>query len=150
MLLGVGASALPRNVMAGDSAVIVVFAYSFLLRGERDHDLLHRSTLLGKTTTQPGYRLVDLGPYGAMITGGDQVVVGELWEVDRETLRAIDVRKEVPVLFERSRIVTHDGVEAEAYTMPWDRVVGRKRLANGDWKQRFAPKPLQRPRPKWR
>ncbi len=130
--------------------VVVLFAYSSLLRGERDHDLMHRATLLQKTTTQPGFRLVDLGPYGAMITGGDKEVVGELWEVDRETLRAIDVRKEVPVLFERTQITTHDGTEAEAFVMPWDRVVGRKRLAVGDWKQRFAPKPLRRPRPKWR
>lgn len=134
----------------GPSALVVVFAYSSLLRGERDHELMHRATLLRKTTTAPGFRLVDLGPYGAMIAGGDQVVVGELWELDRETLRAIDVRKEVPVLFERTQITTHDDTLAETYVMPWDRVVGRKRLAMGDWKQRFAPKPLRRPRPKLR
>jgi gamma-glutamylcyclotransferase (GGCT)/AIG2-like uncharacterized protein YtfP len=137
-------------VTSASKDVVVVFAYSSLLRGERDHDLMHRATLLRKTTTPQGYRLVDLGPYGAMIAGGDQVVVGELWELDRETLRAIDVRKEVPVLFERTQITTPDGALAETYVMPWDRVVGRKRLAIGDWKQRFAPKPLRRPRPKWR
>jgi gamma-glutamylcyclotransferase (GGCT)/AIG2-like uncharacterized protein YtfP len=116
----------------------LLFVYGSLLEGERDHDLLVSAEHVGPATTPPRYHLVELTQFPALVPGGRLEVIGELYRVSRETLLAIDVRKEVPRLFARERIELADGQVAEAYTMRPDQAPGRRRLRNGDWRQRFG------------
>ncbi len=111
------------------------------MHGERDHGLMAEAKSLGAAQTEPGYRLVDLDVYAAMIRGGNEPVEGELYEISRELRRKLDVQKEVPVLFVRETLRLSDGREADAYIMPAARVVGRRRLRHGSWRLRFAPTP---------
>lgn len=114
-----------------------VFAYGSLLPGERDEAVLKSAVHLGQATTVPRYRLVDLGAYPALITTGHHAIVGELFEVDVETLRTADRVKELGRLFSREMIELDDGRTAEAYTMSEALVRGRRRLRTGDWRRRF-------------
>jgi gamma-glutamylcyclotransferase (GGCT)/AIG2-like uncharacterized protein YtfP len=120
---------------------IRLFDYGSLMAGERDHALVAASKLVGPARTKAEYHLVDLGIYPALVRGGTVSVVGELYLVHRKACFAIDVSKQCPILFERSRIVLDDGSEVDAYLMPEERVRGRRRLKAGDWRERFAPAP---------
>jgi gamma-glutamylaminecyclotransferase len=115
-----------------------LFAYGTLLPGEREHALLASAELLGQATTEPRFQLVDLGLYAALIADGKVAVHGELYAVSLETRRAIDIARQVPILFQRCAIRLADGSEAEAYMMNADPVRGKRRLAHGDWRKRFA------------
>ncbi len=116
-----------------------MFFYGTLLPGERDHALLANSELLGPALTEPLYQLVELNVYAALIPDGKVAVHGELYALDLETRRQIDVQRQVPILFQRATIRLADGSDAETYLMNPDQVRGKRRLAHGDWRKRFAP-----------
>jgi gamma-glutamylcyclotransferase (GGCT)/AIG2-like uncharacterized protein YtfP len=116
-----------------------LFIYGTLLPGERDHALLKDAEFIGPAVTEPGFELVDLGPYAAIVPGGKVAVHGEVYAASLETRRAIDVARQVPILFQRGVLVLADGTQADAYFMSPDPVRGKRRLGHGDWKKRFAP-----------
>jgi gamma-glutamylaminecyclotransferase len=116
-----------------------LFVYGTLLPGEREHALLASAELLGPALTEPSFQLVDLGLYAALIADGKVAVHGELYALTLQTRRAIDVARQVPILFQRVTIRLADGSEAETYMMNADPVRGKRRLAHGDWRKRFAP-----------
>jgi len=128
----------------GSGSCLHLFAYGSLREGERDHALLQGAERLGIVSTAPRYRLVDLGVYPALIARGTFSIVGELYRIDRELRRQLDVRKECPFLFQREPIELATGDWAEAYVMREDQVPGRRRLRVADWKQRFAPRSTPR------
>ncbi len=115
-----------------------LFVYGTLRQGEPRHTLLAGATSLGPATTSPAFHLVDIGPYAALVRGGATAVHGELYSVDLQLRRAIDVALEVPILFSREAIELAEGGEADSYLLTLDQVRGRRRLAHGDWKQRFS------------
>ncbi len=115
-----------------------------LLPGERDHALLGDSELLGPALTEPRFQLVELNVYAALIPDGSVAVHGQLYAVSLEVRRQIDVARQVPILFQRVPLRLADGSDAETYAMTADQVRGKRRLAHGNWKQRFAPPPRVR------
>ena len=116
-----------------------MFFYGTLLPGERDHALLASAELIGPAQTEPLYQLVELNVYAALIPDGKVAVHGELYALDLETRRQVDVKRQVPILFQRAKIRLADGSDAETYLMTADQVRGKRRLAHGDWRKRFAP-----------
>jgi len=118
-----------------------LFVYGTLLSGERDHSLLGGSRRLDVVSTEPAFELVDIGAYAAMVPGGCTSILGELYALDLKTLANIDVRRQVPILFRRVQIRLADGSQAESYLMDAEQLRGRRRLAHGDWRKRFAPGP---------
>jgi gamma-glutamylaminecyclotransferase len=117
-----------------------LFVYDSLLAGEPEHSALGGAEPAGEADTEPGFRLVELGARGAIVRDGTGAVRGELYWVDRMTLGKLDVTREVPILFQRSRIRLSDGSEAETYLMLLDQVRGKRRLPRGRWRERFAPR----------
>lgn len=116
-----------------------MFFYGTMLPGERDHALLAAAEPLGPASTAPLYQLVELNVYAAIIPDGKVAVHGELYAVDLETRRKLDVSRQVPILFQREKVRLADGSDAETYLMNPDQVRGKRRLSHGDWRKRFAP-----------
>jgi gamma-glutamylcyclotransferase (GGCT)/AIG2-like uncharacterized protein YtfP len=126
-----------------------LFVYGSLLPGERDHELLKSARSLGPAQTMAGFQLIELTGFPALVRGGQRIVRGELYLLDPTTLRAIDRRKEHPVLFRRESIELADGGSADAYLMREDQVRGRRRLKVEDWRERFRPLPSGIPPSAW-
>ncbi|WP_437579216.1 gamma-glutamylcyclotransferase family protein [Sorangium sp. So ce887] len=113
-----------------------LFVYGTLMRGERSHGLLGRACYLGVARTARSFELADLGAYPALVRGGSNAVLGELYEPDRETLASLDVYEGCPDLFRREPILLDGGAPCEAYLMPAGQALGCPRIDSGDWRAR--------------
>ncbi len=121
-----------------EQAPRLLFVYGTLRQGEPRHGLLGDAAFIAAASTPPAFHLVDVGPFAALVRGGATAVAGELYRVTLETRRVIDVELQVPLLFTRETIQLVDGHDADAYLLTSDQVRGKRRLAQGDWKQRFS------------
>ena len=110
-----------------------VFVYGTLLAGEDNHGWLKGASYLGRWTTPPLFRLIDLGPYPVLSPGGRTAVTGEVYRVSRLILQRLDVLEGYPGDYQRRLIDT-----------PWGRAwvylrgsapAGRP-LHHGDWRRR--------------
>jgi gamma-glutamylcyclotransferase (GGCT)/AIG2-like uncharacterized protein YtfP len=80
--------------------VVYLFVYGTLKRGERNHGLLAGQYLVGEAVTEPCFRLLDCGAYPALIESEQGLAIrGEVYRVDENTLRQLDVLEEAPHLF---------------------------------------------------
>jgi len=113
-----------------------VFVYGTLLRGEPNHRLLARAGLVGEARTRPEFDLVDLGHFPAIIEGGSTAVAGEVYEVDRLALAALDRLEGHPSFYRRERIRLDGGQVVEAYLLPAEQAWSEKLIDTGDWRDR--------------
>jgi gamma-glutamylaminecyclotransferase len=121
-----------------EAAPRLLFVYGTMRQGEPRHGLLGNAELVGAALTPAAFHLVDVGPYAALVPGGTTAVAGELYQVTLAVRRVLDVELQVPLLFNRELIQLADGAGVDAYVLRMDQVRGRRRLAHGDWKQRFG------------
>jgi len=111
-----------------------VFVYGTLRRGEPNHPLLKRGCLLGEHRAGPGFVMVDLGTYPGVVRGGEGIVKGEVYRVDRGTLQRLDRLEEYPVVYTREQIDTPFG---RAWIYLHRHARGRRGvIASGDWRDR--------------
>ena len=116
-----------------------LFVYGSLLSGEEHHWRLVGATRLGSCRTAARYTLVDLGEYPALLRRGNTSVCGEVYEVDAETLAALDAFEGHPHPFRRISIRVMDGQRALGYALQQTRLaLDRPIIASGDWKERCA------------
>jgi gamma-glutamylaminecyclotransferase len=71
----------------------LLFVYGSLKRGGAHHDLMTEARFVGEAQTSPGYGLVSLGDYLALVQrpGSTSRVDGELFEVSSALVRELDV-----------------------------------------------------------
>jgi gamma-glutamylcyclotransferase (GGCT)/AIG2-like uncharacterized protein YtfP len=123
---------------------MLLFVYGTLRRDAANHRELRDATFIGHARTQPKYELVDMGGYPALLEGGADAVVGEVYEIPGALLVALDAFEEVPDLYQRKDIAIDPLSSAmskgrlsspsiEAYVMPRERAKRAPRLPNGDW-----------------
>ena len=89
---------------------MLIFVYGTLKRGHSNHGYLRGQTFIDLATTEPRYRLYDLGGYPGMIlnTSHGTSIHGEVWEIDDACLKQLDelegteigeyVRESIPLL----------------------------------------------------
>lgn len=93
-----------------------LFVYGTLKRGERNHRLMAGQHFVRPAQTEPGFRLIDLGPYPGMVRAADRPGVwGELYDVSECGVDELDDFEGVPELFVREVIDLADGERAWAY-----------------------------------
>ncbi|KAB7623625.1 gamma-glutamylcyclotransferase [Alkalilimnicola sp. S0819] len=108
-----------------------VFVYGSLRRGEYNHSVLGDSPLLGPCRSAPGYQLYDLGPYPAVVRGGQGRVLGEVYAVDRTVFAALDRLEGYPEFYDRQLMATPYG-EAWIY-FARDAAADWVPVPEGDW-----------------
>jgi len=118
-----------------------VFVYGTLLAGEPNSRLLARAQQIGDARTEEGFALFDLGAFPGMVRAREGIVVGELYEVDRETLAALDRLEGHPSFYRRTAITLAPPMQAEpvwTYLLRPEQVAGRIRIESGSWRARRA------------
>lgn len=97
---------------------LLLFVYGTLKRGGRRHDLLAGQEFLGTARTLPHYRLYRHPAYPCLVEDEPgNSIVGEIWRVREESLRAIDAYEGSPRLFCRRAIALagQDDLPVHAY-----------------------------------
>jgi gamma-glutamylaminecyclotransferase len=111
----------------------ILFVYGTLKRGQRNHHLLAAQQFLGNATTEPRYRIVDLGPYPGLVAIHENglAVRGELWTVDDNCLRQLDTFEGVPDLFDRRPVAIPGWKEVHAYF--WNGAIAPSAASGNIW-----------------
>lgn len=75
----------------------LVFVYGTLKRGCRNHGWMRGGFFVGEATTQPDFRMHDLGGYPGMYVVEEKglSIRGELWRVDDAGLARLDILEDV-------------------------------------------------------
>jgi gamma-glutamylaminecyclotransferase len=118
-----------------------LFVYGTLMAGEENYGELRGSPLVREALTEPRYELLDLGAYPGLREGGAISVVGEVYEVDRNTLAQLDLFEGHPGLFRRSSVRLLSGEMAIAYLFVGggdDLPEATPRIASGSWRAHRA------------
>ncbi|MEZ4297112.1 MAG: gamma-glutamylcyclotransferase family protein, partial [Polyangiaceae bacterium] len=133
-----------------DAPRVLLFVYGSLLRGEDNHAVLTGARFVATARTAPRYTLVDLGPYPALVLGGDTAVSGELFEVSPALLAELDDFEGHPDFYVRSPVDLSPASvpaslpplpphsSAQAYLLPPERAAGYATLPSGDWRAHRA------------
>ena len=124
-----------------------VFVYGSLLSGMGNHSLLGNSKKLGESKSPAGFKMVDLGYFPGVVKSEDGIgdVVGEVYEVDDDTMRRLDRLEGYNSInpdngfYNRIEINTDFGT-AFMYTVNHGFTRGGKFVENGDWKAYFKLK----------
>jgi gamma-glutamylcyclotransferase (GGCT)/AIG2-like uncharacterized protein YtfP len=114
-----------------------LFVYGTFLPEESDHEVIAGGAHVGPARTAQGFTLVELNALAGMIEGGEGHVSGELYEVEYDTLAACDKKRDHPNLYHRAEIDLEDGSRAHTYVMHANQVRGKRRVKDGDWRERF-------------
>jgi len=117
----------------------LVFVYGTLMKGELHHTTIAHARFLRPAETLPAYELVQIDYYPALLPDGKSRVLGELYEVDDQTLERLDALEEVPSYYERRTIELADGSSAFAYVMPRERAEKGSPIPSGYFRMRTAP-----------
>lgn len=118
---------------------VQLFVYGSLKRGCMHADWMSGTRFVRITSTAPGYSLVLFERYPALVHGPSasgpsrEVVWGEVFEVDDETLQALDAFEECPVLYQRQRIQLAGGASAHAYVMSRSKTAHCPEVPGGVW-----------------
>jgi gamma-glutamylaminecyclotransferase len=111
-----------------------VFVYGTLRQGEGNHRLLARARCVGQARTRPEFSFHSLGGFTGMIAGGQQEVLGEVYEVDQYTLDRLDRLEGHPRFYRRTAITLADGTQVDTYLLPRAHYGGHPVIASGDWR----------------
>ena len=110
---------------------IRVAVYGSLRQGMGNHRLLESSKFLGKDKLD-GFIMYSLGGFPCIRTvfpEGNTITV-EVYEVDDETFRRLDILEGYPSFYDRKKVDTQYG-EAWIYTI--EREKSRPVVESGDW-----------------
>ena len=115
-----------------------LFVYGTLRQegGHLRNGIMKTSTFLGKYKTKPKYDMINLRSFPGLLKDGQSVVIGEVYEVDRDTLKSCDIIEGHPRFYKREDIDL-EGIEGvQAYFLPRKEYGHMPKVESGDWLDR--------------
>jgi len=109
-----------------------VFVYGSLRQGCGLHTYLSGSKFLGERKTNKEFSLFSLGPFPAMVKGGNTKVIGEVYEINSKTLSILDRVEGHPDFYVRTLISLDDDTSVFSYLLP-EVPSGVEKVISGDW-----------------
>lgn len=110
-----------------------LFVYGTLRQDAASHELMAGAQRVGSARTAPVYTLVTFGWFPGLVVDGTTSVVGELYDVDEATLRALDDYE--GEWFARGTVSLSDGAHAVAWFARPEAAAGRAEIPSGDFLQ---------------
>ena len=98
-----------------------VFVYGTLKQGGQLHRALEESEFIGEAVTDPEFTMINLGWYPGVLHVGETKIHGEVFNIDDDTLKALDRIEGYPSLYDRKFVNTSLG-EAIMYIYNKDNV----------------------------
>lgn len=112
-----------------------IAVYGSLKQGFGNHRLLSNSKFLGADVIPSGYTMYSLGGFPAIVEGGSNPLLVEVYEVDRNTLIQLDGLEGHPNWYCRKPLATKYG-DAEVYVMPAHKMRNNTHIVeDGIWRQ---------------
>ena len=128
-----------------------IFCYGSLRRGFGNHDLLATSTYVGDAISEGRWSMLNLGGFPGIAEHGNTAIVGELYDVDADTLKRLDWLEDHPNFYRRTPIsvrrISVPSAEcseaawetADAYVLPVKWADSYVIVKSGDWARRNLP-----------
>jgi gamma-glutamylcyclotransferase (GGCT)/AIG2-like uncharacterized protein YtfP len=124
-----------------------VFVYGSLLKGMGNHPLLKDSKCIGTTISPEGFDMIDLGYFPGVLQNDESIgkVIGEVYEVDDDTLRRLDCLEGFDSNNPHNGMYNRITIETElgnAYIYTYNNRHGRISdfVPNGDWRSYYKTK----------
>lgn len=107
-----------------------IFVYGTLMKKRANHDRYLKNTIYLGPAKLEGYALYDLGLYPGIKKKNGSEVLGELYDVDNETLKKIDMLEGEGFLYLRKKVEVRQlgGKKVEAFVYEYNRVVDEKKI----------------------
>lgn len=131
-----------RNHYYDRSKTMKVFVYGSLLRGECNNRRLVAgdAKFVCAARTKPKYKMLSLGAFPGIVAG-DNHILGEVFEVDEQTLASLDSLEGHPRFYKRTLDRVTDLTTGEAHWIwiyvlvrsPWG---GERIVHSGYWRNR--------------
>lgn len=116
--------------------MITLFVYGSLKKGFYNHRLLKESTFIGSGIIS-GYDLYDLGYYQGIKRGSGEVL-GEIYEIDQETLKRVDVLESEGYLYRRVPVEAKiEGDTVKAVTYVYNKSIDSSRRIEREWRDSY-------------
>jgi gamma-glutamylcyclotransferase (GGCT)/AIG2-like uncharacterized protein YtfP len=109
-----------------------LFVYGTLKKQHSRSHILSAGEYLGEVKTLPKYTMVDLGSFPGLLEIGDNVVYGELYQVDNELLGICDEIEGHPNFYFRKSISLSNKIDVWAYFLD-EKYIDYKIIKNGVW-----------------
>lgn len=108
--------------------MIVVFAYGTLMKGNSNYKRFLSEAKFAGDFIAEGFELYDLGSYPGIIQSANGKVKGQLYIVDSNTLRELDILEGEGSLYIRKliKVVNDNNESQEAYTYVYNQDVSGK------------------------
>lgn len=103
---------------AGDN--MYLFVYGTLMNGRSNHRFLAESKYIGKAVLK-GYGMYGVSSFPGIIKKSGSIVIGEVYEIDRDTLKKVDMLEGEGVLYTRevADVCIEDQELAKAFIYVW-------------------------------
>lgn len=112
-----------------------VFVYGTLKKGYRNNVwLTYNGAKYIKQDSIKG-TMYSLGSFPVVDIKGNGKVVGEVYEIDKECERSLDLLENYPSLYDKTVTTTVDGVTALVYHMSYKTIMkyDNKEIKTGEW-----------------
>ena len=115
-----------------------VFVYGTLMSGDYNHSLMKEDScvFLKEAITKREFILYDLGGFPGMVKGGNDSIIGELYEACSATIRRMDILEGHPQFYRRSTIELQCGEKAQTYILDKGYIRGCPIIKSGSWKNK--------------
>lgn len=110
-----------------------LFVYGTLKKNHIRNGVLDGSEYLGEVKTLARYTMVDLGAFPGILEFGNQHIFGELYSVNKKTLKICDSIEGHPNFYLRKKILLSNKVEAFAYFLVDKKYEAFPKVAFGKW-----------------
>lgn len=92
-----------------------VFVYGSLKRGFGNHRVVKNSVFIGPTITKEAYEMVSLGYFPGLTKNPVAPICGELYSVDKKTMRDLDRLEGNGSFYNREKVMLNNGTKAWVY-----------------------------------